>query len=132
MNKRAKFLFFCMIFVAISATSQNLHYKSPKNKALFFSGATYQNSNKLSIYKAFYQTSNKKIIPEKINVKPVFLLNPVSCTVIAADYYTQGFGFFCKKELQFEKVTKIPFRFRLGSLQYNDYLEGKPNAINPL
>ena len=117
-----------MIFVASSAASQNLNYISPENKGLFFSGVTYQNNSKINIYKAFHPTSNKKIVPEKVNVKPVFLINPVSCSVIAADYYTQGFGFFCKKELQFEKATKIPLRFRLGSLQYNDYLEGKPNT----
>jgi hypothetical protein len=46
-------------------------------------------------------------------------------TLIAQDYYTQHFGFMCKKELAIEKATKIPFRFRLGSLQQCNYLEGK-------
>lgn len=55
-------------------------------------------------------------------------LNPVVPNVIEADFYTRDFGFFCRKELQFEKATKIPLRFRLGTVSYNDYLEGKPNA----
>ena len=45
--------------------------------------------------------------------------------VLPGDYYTQHFGFFCKKELIFEKVTKIPLRFRLGSLQDCNRMEGK-------
>ncbi len=45
--------------------------------------------------------------------------------VIPKDYYTQHFGIMCKKELALEKLTKIPFRFRLGSLQQCNYLEGK-------
>src|SRR5207302_271796 len=48
-----------------------------------------------------------------------------SLQVIKPDYYTQHFEFFCKKELAVEKFTKIPFRFRLGSLQQCNYLEGK-------
>lgn len=47
---------------------------------------------------------------------------------IAPNLYTQNFGFFCRKELQLEKTTKIPFRFRLGSLNYCNYLEGKNKA----
>jgi len=41
------------------------------------------------------------------------------------DYYTRHFGFFCKRELEFEKTTRIPLRFRLGSLEQCHALEGK-------
>ena len=41
------------------------------------------------------------------------------------NYYIQS-GFFCKREWEMERSTRIPFRFRLGSLAQCNALEGKP------
>jgi hypothetical protein len=43
---------------------------------------------------------------------------------VAPNYYTTQTGFFCNQERAFEKKTKIPFKFRLGSLSYTEQLEG--------
>jgi hypothetical protein len=41
------------------------------------------------------------------------------------DYYTRNLSFFCRKEWQAEKITKLPLRIRLGGLDYVNMLEGK-------
>jgi len=50
---------------------------------------------------------------------------PGNVPTLENGYYAHHLGFFCKKELEFEKTTRIPLRFRLGSLEQCNYLEGK-------
>ena len=45
--------------------------------------------------------------------------------VLDKQFYADQLAFFCKKEIQLERITSVPFRFRLGSLDYVDRLEGK-------
>lgn len=128
MYKKAKILFFCMIFVAGGAFCQSYAEKAIADKNIFNVSLNYPAANNIT-YQYYFQQLKNKIKQRQVAVeKPAVYINPFSLQIIAADFYTCNFGFFCKKELQFEKATKIPLRFRLGSLQYNNYLEGKPNA----
>ena len=95
----------------------------------------------LSSYLSIAQNIENKVnIPSKNNqtlvslqkspsIRGIFdktgLTPPWKLSILPGNYYTQHFGFFCKKELALEKVTKVPFRFRLGSIQQCDRMEGK-------
>jgi hypothetical protein len=61
----------------------------------------------------------------KFQQKVVMINDPLQ--VIHPNLYTAQFGFFCRKEWEFEKHTYIPFKFRLGSLDYVNKMEGKEN-----
>ena len=45
--------------------------------------------------------------------------------VIAPGFYMRQLPFFCRQEIKLEKATKIPFRFRIGSVEDCDRMEGK-------
>src|ERR1700677_2102663 len=45
--------------------------------------------------------------------------------VIPPDFYTRHFGFFCRQELKMQQ-EHIPVSFRLGSMDYCNWLEQKP------
>lgn len=40
-------------------------------------------------------------------------------------------GFFCRQEVKLDKKLPVPLRFRLGSVQYCNWLEQKPGYKGP-
>ena len=78
--------------------------------------------------KVFSQRKDS-LMPRSFYIYPVLAKTaPVRLSVLQPDFYSKHLTFFCEKELLIEKSTSIPFRFRLGSLEYTNYLEQKPNA----
>jgi len=55
--------------------------------------------------------SNPNLPPQKYPVPVVYSPNDLA--------------FFCKIEVQLEKAVKVPIKFRLGSVDQVDFLEGK-------
>jgi hypothetical protein len=51
--------------------------------------------------------------------------------VLPQNFYNQHKGYVCKKEDQLQKTIGLNLFIRLGSKNYVDYLERKPNAIKP-
>jgi hypothetical protein len=96
------FLFFSIIFACITARSQS---------NLLFNTNNIASKNLFSIS---MKDSTKSISPSML-VSPLF--------------YCNNLGFICKQEIKFQKIIKVPFVFRLGSLQYVNYLEGKKGAL---
>lgn len=100
-SKYCKILIFCTIFVVNHSSAQQIQLKDSSSKA---------SSGKPRLY---FSPNSSLFYP----------LQPVS-----ADFYVKNLGFFCRQELKLEAVTKIPFKFRLGSVNYCDRMEGKKNA----
>lgn len=90
---------------------------------------------KPSYYTKYKKLNSPIIVPSITNV--TFLNssapadNYISLKPIFGSFYSSNLGFFCKKELQLDKIIVVPIRFRLGSLDYVNWMEGKPNAIKP-
>lgn len=103
MNKKLNFLFFCMIIVGAASHAQD----SLSNKRIYL----------LNLRPHFYKLAH---------VEMKFPLNNENyIQQIPANFYSKNLGFFCRQELKMDKSLKIPMRFRLGSIEQCNWLEGK-------
>ena len=93
-----------MIFVAARGNSQNLTAPAVKLSLL--------------------QRPSKPVSAPFFTRKPL-QIKTVEKPVLAANFYVSQLSFFCKQEIRLEKFTKVPFRFRLGSVEQCDRMEGK-------
>jgi hypothetical protein len=112
LNRKLIFLIFCTVFVVGAAHAQTI--LAPKLLSLSFKPLKKKPFNLLSL----------NHIPARVRQPAINLIAP--------DFSTSNFGFFCRQELKFEKITKIPFRFRLGSVIACDRMEGKrvPSSLS--
>jgi hypothetical protein len=74
-----------------------------------------------SAAKAQLSADSLQYLPKRVLYSKVTLIK----NTVPPSFYSDKLGFFCKEELKLEKKIKIPFRFRLGSLNYVNQLEGK-------
>jgi hypothetical protein len=103
--QKAKFLIFCTIFVVGGAYCQGRDDKSSPRVSVSVIKKPLDKLFFPSVTEALAESVRKPLLP--------------------SDYYFTHLGFFCKKELKLENATGVPFKFRLGSLQECDRLEGK-------
>ena len=102
--KKAKILFFCMIFVIGGIVAQTT-------------------TQKVALLSSFKKPANATLATLSINNTALVPIDPKP--FLSANYYASHLGFFCKQEIKFEKVAKIPIKFRLGSVEECDRMEGK-------
>jgi hypothetical protein len=130
--------FFCLVVVLIFLSCGEIFGQSKPVEKFFKKDSVYY----FGKYNACFLQNNVKLY-DTLNSRPeislifnsAILPNPLSASIRPNPFekksYRQPLSFFCRKEWQFEKATSIPLRLRLGSVDYTDYLEQKPNAPRP-
>ncbi|MDN3658211.1 hypothetical protein QWZ08_21340 [Ferruginibacter paludis] len=65
------------------------------------------------------------VVPAVLSINPLLRQVGSPKPFLSPGYYASQLGFFCKQEIKLEKTAKIPFKFRLGSVDDCDRMEGK-------
>ncbi len=119
-----------VFWILFSAVSVKAQFSFQQTK-IFKNPVERLNLNQKNGMFSFGFWPEKKSMAEKLN--KVYSNSGVeNFTLMSKSTFVAQSGFFCRQEYKFEKHTNIPLRFRLGSLDYTNYLEQKLNAIKPL
>lgn len=132
---RERYCYFLVVFILIFCgksfsqvdSSINKPFRNYSGSAILIDTADFRLQGPKRCFVKFnqlYEVLQKKGDSPCLPDIKSYLYQPVS-----KDFYSANLSFFCKKELQIEKLTSVPLRFRLGSLEYVNYLEQKPNAV---
>jgi hypothetical protein len=97
----------------------------------FFSNAFCQKKYPALVFKPIQIANFLPQVKKKnewLGAKKVYTVS--KSALVQPSFYCSNLGYFCKQELKLAKATKfkLPIAIRLGSLQYVDYMEGKPNT----
>jgi hypothetical protein len=144
MMQRFSFLLVALIFLHLAAASQQQkfvkNYLAPQVNALRNSQIRtshgYVNIHSGSL--VYKPVNHEKYLPLNLQL-PNYETAPQQMDLIESDaslnipsvyHYSyfdpiRDWGIICRKEWQLEKMTGVPFRFRLGSVEYVDRLEAK-------
>lgn len=105
---------------------------------LMFSGKIFGQNMVASGLSLNYMSYQKRVETFKPKFSPRLVLGYSDCTPrheqflrvnpVASSYYTNSLGLICLTELKLDKITPLPIRLRLGSLEYVNWMEQKPNS----
>lgn len=134
MPERFSFLLVALIFLHLAAICQE--QKFVKNYLAPQVNALENYSFRTSYGYPGFESGRYVYIPEQKPVNPYFLVQPKvdhseipsqNSTIYPYKYFNpvRDWGIICQQEWKLEKTTGIPFRFRLGNLEYVDRMEGK-------
>jgi hypothetical protein len=79
-------------------------------------------------FPAFFAVSLKAASQQRFTPLHDTVPATLSLRIVPQNFYKQSLPLSCKGELQLQKLTSLPVYFRVGSKEYVDYLERKPNA----
>ena len=97
---------------------------------IFVAGQSFSQNLRLKMTPASPTAGLSNAVPASLLRNENTSLKSVAAPFLSGNYYASKLGFFCKQEIKFEKIVKVPFKFRLGGVEDCDKLEGKRNWRN--
>ncbi|MEM8523906.1 MAG: hypothetical protein AAGG68_04645 [Bacteroidota bacterium] len=119
MKIRLKIFLFSICFLSLSSNAiqaQNTYQISGKSLLELKQEQDFQSDitfSKIQFHSPTFNTDTPVSLTQKIQALSL------------SETYWEELGFFCKMEIKMEQKARFPVKFRLGTVDYVDRLEGK-------